>query len=334
MPQLPTTERESPSDASLAGEESVINDRCMRSSLHGIIQLAHRRIVPYTVGYTYALLFAASDLSFKAGFGVGTGTVAGAALLVVLLILFVKRYGFLQLGNCCKKFGQSQFNPLRSVSLPNVRASVATASITTPLANCGSSKSDSVSYFLSDSEQNRGKLTIPVEVIRKRSSTQSSADDVFKSPDHGSTCSLDVSGKASPLGSVHFALRFDSSTSELSVHIISASDLPANAITGVCNPYVLVSLMPDRTSFQETAFCTETTSPDFNEMFLFRVMSATDLSSKFLYIRVASYEQQNVCRVLGELEHQLNGIDVISGSYCLFKRPLQPAGLHCLDVKV
>ena len=265
----------------------------------------------------------------------GTGTVAGVTLLVVVFIFLAKRYGNLQLGKCCKSFGQSLFNPLRSVSLPNVRASVAMASVTTPLAKRSATRSDSLSYLLSDSEQKTGKLTIPVQVARKTSSTRSSVDDVFKSPDLvGSTFSLDVVPRTPPLGVIQFALRFNVSTSELSVHIISASGLSANGITGACNPYVLVSLRPDRTSFQETASCSETTSPDFNELFVFAVMTATELDSKFLYIRVASYEQQNVCRVIGEVEHQLNGIDVTSGSYCLFKRPLQPAGLHCLDVRV
>ena len=219
------------------------------------------------------------------------------------------------------------------ISLPKVRASLTTTSLTAPLG----SRIDSSTNLLADTKTElKQSLSLPVEVCRKRRNSTQSSEDVFsnKSPDiiDNAFPTLDAIAEAPALGTLQYSVRFSSQVSELEVHIISASHLTSSGMTGHCNPYVIVSLSPSKSPSQESAVLVDTTNPQFDETFSFPIKNATELSSKCLHIRVASYDQFSTCRVLGEVEHLLGSGDTDS-SYC-YQRYLEAPGAKQHKYKV
>lgn len=299
-------------------------------------------LLPWTLGsvvryklYVRCLYIVGSDLSFQSGVGVGAGGVVGAGVIVVIFILLVLRCRTYQRVGHRSRSGIAES---QDISLPNVRASLRTSPVTAPL-RCAS-RTDSSSHLLGDMKLQRKRvLSLPSEVSHwRRNSSQSSTEDVFaKSPDlviENSGFGLDAIPEKPPLGTVQFSIRFKPQTSELEVHVVSATHLAASGTTGRCSPYVIVSLSPGKASVQEGTVPLDTTSPDFNETFSFTVKDVTELNRKFLLIRVASCDQLSSCRVLGEIQHPLDGIDFTGGtSYC-FTRALEAAGLQQQEIKV
>ncbi|KAJ8688005.1 hypothetical protein QAD02_023800, partial [Eretmocerus hayati] len=71
------------------------------------------------------------------------------------------------------------------------------------------------------------------------------------------------------VGQIHFSLEYDFQSTTLILRIIQAKELPAKDITGTSDPYVKVTLLPDKKHRLETKFKRKTLNPRWNETFYF-----------------------------------------------------------------
>ncbi|CAG0882527.1 unnamed protein product [Darwinula stevensoni] len=80
---------------------------------------------------------------------------------------------------------------------------------------------------------------------------------------------VDSSEPTETVGHIQFSLEYDFATSTLILKIIQGKDLPAKDLSGTSDPYVRVTLLPDKKHRLETKIRRRTLNPRWNETFYF-----------------------------------------------------------------
>ncbi|KJH49604.1 C2 domain protein [Dictyocaulus viviparus] len=94
----------------------------------------------------------------------------------------------------------------------------------------------------------------------------------------------------------------------LLVTILDAHDLPAMDRNGMSDPYVKLSILPERKQKYETKIIRNTLNPIYNETFLFS-LPFNELQSKTLSLTVYDYDRLSKDDKMGQLSIPLESID-------------------------
>ncbi|OWR45155.1 synaptotagmin-7 like protein [Danaus plexippus plexippus] len=97
---------------------------------------------------------------------------------------------------------------------------------------------------------------------------------------------IDNTEPSENVGQIHFSLEYDFQNTTLILRIIQGKELPAKDLSGTSDPYVRVTLLPDKKHRLETKIKRRTLNPRWNETFYFegfpiqKLQSRVDLSEK------------------------------------------------------
>ncbi|VDM74803.1 unnamed protein product [Strongylus vulgaris] len=94
----------------------------------------------------------------------------------------------------------------------------------------------------------------------------------------------------------------------LSVTILEAHGLPAMDRNGMSDPYVKLSILPERKQKYETKIIRNSLNPVYNETFLF-TLPFNELQSKTLMLTVYDYDRLSKDDKMGQLSIPLESID-------------------------
>ncbi|KAK0416627.1 hypothetical protein QR680_012596 [Steinernema hermaphroditum] len=122
-------------------------------------------------------------------------------------------------------------------------------------------------------------------------------------------------------GSLHFKLDYDFVTNKLSVTVVEAKTLPAMDRNGMSDPYVKLSILPERKPKFETKIKRKNLNPVFNETFLFNI-PYNELQCKTLQLTVFDFDRLSKDDRIGQLQIPLDSIDF--GTTFDKWRPLDP----------
>ena len=123
------------------------------------------------------------------------------------------------------------------------------------------------------------------------------------------------------LGRLSYSMDYDFQKGELTVGIISASDLVGMDMSGTSDPYVKVFLMPDKKKKFETKVHRKTLNPIFNETFTFKVAFA-EIAGQTLMMAVYDFDRFSKHDMIGNVKIPLNSVDL--GSTIEDTKELQP----------
>lgn len=121
---------------------------------------------------------------------------------------------------------------------------------------------------------------------------------------------VDTSEPLEPAGQIQFSLEFDFYASTLVLRIIQARDLPAKDIIGTSDPYVKVSLLPDKKRKLETKVKHRTLNPRWNETFYFEGFPLHKLQKSILHLHVYDWDRFSRDDPIGEVYLPLNQVDL------------------------
>ncbi|CAM1331122.1 SYT7 (predicted) [Pycnogonum litorale] len=123
-------------------------------------------------------------------------------------------------------------------------------------------------------------------------------------------------------GKIKFTVEYDTRESSLIVKIIDAKGLPAKDATGTSDPYVRVTLLPDKKHKIETKIKRRTLNPKWNETLYFQDFPITVLQTRTLHLHVLDWDRFSRDDPIGEVSVPLHEVDL---SYQLeFTRNLKP----------
>ncbi|KAI4504252.1 hypothetical protein M0802_000723 [Mischocyttarus mexicanus] len=94
---------------------------------------------------------------------------------------------------------------------------------------------------------------------------------------------IDNSEPSESVGQIHFSLEYNFQKTTLILNIIQGKDLPAKDLSGTSDPYVRVTLLPDKKHRLQTNIKRRTLNPKWNETLYFEEILLTlqvDLSEK------------------------------------------------------
>ncbi|XP_022112239.1 synaptotagmin-6-like [Acanthaster planci] len=255
---------------------------------------------------------------------------AGVALMVVVPMILYKYT------NCCasckkkhkdheaqKKVAMAK--PTQEFYIPSERVPVQPGVVAmqtqTPL---GSSRPD-----LRQLSHSRHSLGPPSEADRRSLTSESSIGGSFES-DIGAVQpelyartnevvvlkgaeaegGADTAKKKCNRGRLHVKLKYDFNTSDFVVRLIEAEDLPAMDFGGTSDPYVKLSLEPDRDKrIKQSNVQRKTLNPTFNERFKFP-MTFEETQAKTLRMNVYDFDKFSRHDAIGEVSITLADLDV------------------------
>ncbi|KAL6443273.1 hypothetical protein ACFW04_002877 [Cataglyphis niger] len=112
---------------------------------------------------------------------------------------------------------------------------------------------------------------------------------------------IDNSEPSENVGQIHFSLEYDFQNSTLILRIIQGKDLPAKDLSGTSDPYVRVTLLPDKKHRLETKIKRRTLNPRWNETFYFEGFPIQKLQSRVLHLHVFDYDRFSRDDSIGEM---------------------------------
>uniref|UniRef100_A0A914HT71 C2 domain-containing protein n=1 Tax=Globodera rostochiensis TaxID=31243 RepID=A0A914HT71_GLORO len=123
-------------------------------------------------------------------------------------------------------------------------------------------------------------------------------------------------------GQLHFRLDYDFTTNRLMVTILECKDLPAMDRNGMSDPYIKVTILPERKPKFETRIKRNTLNPIFNETFIFKI-PYSELLGKTLEIVAYDFDRLSKDDRLGQFFVPLNGVDLgtTTQKWTLFEAP-------------
>ncbi|XP_046979676.1 synaptotagmin-7-like [Schistocerca americana] len=121
---------------------------------------------------------------------------------------------------------------------------------------------------------------------------------------------IDNSEPSENVGQIHFSLEYDFQNTTLILRILTAKDLPAKDITGTSDPYVRVTLLPDKKHRLETKIKRRTLNPRWNETFYFEGFPIQKLQSRVLHLHVFDYDRFSRDDSIGEVFLPLCQVDL------------------------
>ncbi|XP_030230991.1 synaptotagmin-2 [Gadus morhua] len=111
------------------------------------------------------------------------------------------------------------------------------------------------------------------------------------------------------LGKLQYSIEYDFENTKLTVGILQAADLISMDSGGTSDPYVKVSLLPDKKKKYDTKVHKKTLNPVFNETFVFKV-PYEELGGKTVCMSVFDYDRFSKHDIIGEVKIPMNTIDL------------------------
>ncbi|XP_055714593.1 synaptotagmin-7 isoform X2 [Phlebotomus papatasi] len=130
------------------------------------------------------------------------------------------------------------------------------------------------------------------------------------------------------VGQIHFSLEYDFQNSTLILKIIQGKELPAKDLSGTSDPYVRVTLLPDKKHRLETKIKRRTLNPRWNETFYFEGFPIQKLQSRVLHLHVFDYDRFSRDDSIGEVFLPLCQVD-FTGKPAFWKALKPPAKDKC-----
>ncbi|XP_014228313.1 synaptotagmin-7 isoform X5 [Trichogramma pretiosum] len=112
------------------------------------------------------------------------------------------------------------------------------------------------------------------------------------------------------VGQIHFSLEYDFQNTTLILRIIQGKELPAKDLSGTSDPYVRVTLLPDKKHRLETKIKRRTLNPRWNETFYFEGFPIQKLQSRVLHLHVFDYDRFSRDDSIGEMFLPLCQVDL------------------------
>jgi len=91
---------------------------------------------------------------------------------------------------------------------------------------------------------------------------------------------LDSNDPSENVGQIHFSLEYDFQNTTLILKVLQGKELPAKDLSGTSDPYVRVTLLPDKKHRLETKIKRRTLNPRWNETFYFEGFPIQKLQSR------------------------------------------------------
>lgn len=192
----------------------------------------------------------------------------------------------------------------------------------------GSLGRDDLRYAVSQSNELTAETHTGGKILfRRNSCSPNLMDDASSQSSYGSSlhdtaskrsslpqsCSCQGTEIIPDLGQLHFSFQYESANSQFRVSLLRASKLVAARQGQDLNPYAKVYLMPGKMQKQSSVICRHTSSPEFNQDFLFRDLTLKQLTDMKLRIKMYS-KNQNLRRAdfLGEVQVALTDYSLAS----------------------
>ncbi|XP_026478603.1 synaptotagmin-7 isoform X2 [Ctenocephalides felis] len=120
---------------------------------------------------------------------------------------------------------------------------------------------------------------------------------------------IDNSEPSENVGQIHFSLEYDFQNTTLVLRILQGKELPAKDLSGTSDPYVRVTLLPDKKHRLETKIKRRTLNPRWNETFYFEGFPIQKLQSRVLHLHVFDYDRFSRDDSIGEVFLPLCQVD-------------------------
>ncbi|KAK0079709.1 hypothetical protein PV325_000902 [Microctonus aethiopoides] len=120
---------------------------------------------------------------------------------------------------------------------------------------------------------------------------------------------IDNTEPSENVGQIHFSLEYDYQNTTLILRIIQGKDLPAKDLSGTSDPYVRVTLLPDKKHRLETKIKRRTLNPRWNETLYFEGFPIQKLQSRVLHLHVFDYDRFSRDDSIGEMFLPLCQVD-------------------------
>ncbi|XP_066587956.1 synaptotagmin-7 isoform X2 [Prorops nasuta] len=124
------------------------------------------------------------------------------------------------------------------------------------------------------------------------------------------------------VGQIQFSLEYDFQKTTLVLRIMQGKDLPAKDITGTSDPYVRVTLLPDKKHRLDTKIKRRTLNPKWNEALFFEGFPIQKLQSRVLHLHVFDYDRFSRDDPIGEVFLPLCQVDLSRNK--VYWKPLKP----------
>jgi len=112
---------------------------------------------------------------------------------------------------------------------------------------------------------------------------------------------LDQGDPSEKCGELNFGLEYDFATQTLKLKINQGRDLKACDANGLSDPYVRVTLLPDKKHRLETKIKRRTLNPRWNETFFFEGFPINKLQSRVLHLHCYDYDRFSKDDSIGEI---------------------------------
>ncbi|KAH7731919.1 CRE-SNT-2 protein [Aphelenchoides avenae] len=139
----------------------------------------------------------------------------------------------------------------------------------------------------------------------------------------------DADDAAQGYGKIHFSLEYCFETNKLSVAIVECENLPAMDRNGMSDPYIKLSILPERKQKFETKIQRKTLNPVFNEKFMFNI-PFNELQSKTLQIVAYDFDRLSKDDRMGQISIPLDTVDfgVLFDEWMDFEAPDDAADIE------
>ncbi|XP_069695720.1 synaptotagmin-7-like [Periplaneta americana] len=137
------------------------------------------------------------------------------------------------------------------------------------------------------------------------------------------------------LGTIKFSVTYDAETSVLKVQVIEADRLPeCDTIVITCDPYVKVSLLPERNQEFQTRVRKGTFHPKWMDIFYFDGLSIQKLQHQVLQLFVYDYDTISRDDPIGAVLLPFSEVTNLSNGQCkTFTKELKVAAPDCGDLQ-
>ncbi|XP_017062644.1 synaptotagmin-7 isoform X1 [Drosophila eugracilis] len=139
---------------------------------------------------------------------------------------------------------------------------------------------------------------------------------------------LDTTDPSENVGQIHFSLEYDFQNTTLILKVLQGKELPAKDLSGTSDPYVRVTLLPDKKHRLETKIKRRTLNPRWNETFYFEGFPIQKLQSRVLHLHVFDYDRFSRDDSIGEVFLPLCQVD-FAGKQSFWKALKPPAKDKC-----
>lgn len=126
------------------------------------------------------------------------------------------------------------------------------------------------------------------------------------------------------LGQIFFSLKYDSQTMTLALKVMKAMKLPAKDFSGTSDPFVKITLLPDKKHKMETRVKRRNLNPVWNEYFTFEGFPYNKLMQRTLLLQVLDYDRFSRNDPIGDVRLSLENLN-LGPEPIILSKELQPS---------